>query len=96
MLRYCLILFYAVVQVTFGGCSSLPSTLSSSSPQITPLSPFQQIAGAYALTIEIDPSCAVPESLRTRTYDVLLEDRGWLSMPIRIGDPRFDHLGGEI
>jgi len=77
------------------GCAGSPSA-PSPSPSPT-ASPFTSIVGDYTLTIEIDESCgSIPLPLRTRAYDVVLEDKGWHFMPIRIADARFGYLGGEI
>jgi hypothetical protein len=76
------------------GCGDPPTAPSLPPP---PASPFANIAGDYTLTLEIDASCSsIPLPLRTRAYDVVLEDKGWHFMPIRMVDERFGHLGGEI
>jgi hypothetical protein len=64
------------------GCSGSPSAPSPvPAPIVSPLASF---AGSYTLTIEINESCGnVPHALRTRVYDVLLEEKGWHYMPIR-------------
>ena len=78
------------------GCAASPSA-PSPSPSPTP-SPFTSIVGDYTLTIEIDESCgSIPLPLRTRAYDVVLEDKGWHFMPIRMADERFGYLrGGDM
>jgi hypothetical protein len=74
-------------------CTTSPAIPSSSPPP----SPFANVAGDYRLTIEIDEKCAqIPQPLRVRTYDVVLEDKGWHFMPIRMADERFSQLGGDI
>ena len=86
---YCLLLSASV------GCAASPSAPSPSPSPIA--SPFASIVGDYTLTIEIDESCgSIPLPLRTRAYNVVLEDKGWHFMPIRMADARFGYLGGEI
>ena len=77
------------------GCTASPSAPSSSAPSTA--SPFTNIVGDYVLTIEIDASCrSIPEPLRKRTYNVVLEDKGWHFMPIRMAEEGYGYLGGEI
>jgi hypothetical protein len=95
MQRYFSRVSYWLLLSALVGCTESPSAPSSSPPP--PASPFTNILGDYTLTLDLDESCAsIPQPLRTRTYDVVLEDKGWHFMPIRMADGRFGDLGGEI
>src|SRR5205823_3325653 len=83
------------------GCTSSPAAPSPiSQPQ--PLSPFANIAGDYTLIITMDEKCTqIPEPLRVRTYDVVLDGNspgrfspGYIDVAI-VGN-RFGGLGGEL
>ena len=94
MRRYSSRVVYWMLLCASVGCAASPSAPSPTSPTA---SPFTSIVGDYTLTIEIDESCgSIPPALRTRAYDVVLEDKGWHFMPIRMADERFGYLGGEI
>jgi len=95
MQRYLSTVVYCLLSGGLVGCTASPS--APSPPPLSAASPFASIVGDYTLTIEIDESCrSIPQLLRTRSYDVVLEDKGWHFMPIRTADERFGHLGGEI
>ena len=95
MRRYSSSVVYWMLLSASAGCAASPS--APSPPPSPTASPFTSIVGDYTLTIEIDESCgSIPLPLRTRAYDVVLEDKGWHFMPIRMADERFGYLGGEI
>ncbi len=65
-------------------CSPSSPVAPSSSPASRP-SPFAAVAGRYVLTLEIDQSCrGIPPALRSRNYNVEVEDRGWHYAPVRV------------
>lgn len=78
------------------GCTTSPVSPSSLSPP-PPASPFANVVGNYALTIEIDEKCAeIPRPLRVREYDVVVEGNSSHYLPVRVVGDRFGDLGGEL
>ncbi len=78
--------------ITAIGVVLLPTLLACSrSPTAPPPAPskpsqFADVArGSYALTVDIDESCAgFPTALRQRRYDVVVEDPGWHFLLVRV------------
>jgi hypothetical protein len=64
-------------------CSRSPS---APAPAASQSSPFTDLAkGYYTLTVDLDDACTtLPASLRSRRYDVLIEDPGWHFLLVRI------------
>ncbi len=80
MRRYLSRVAHVLLLIASVACS--PSPPIGPSPPV-PDSPLKSLAGDYTLTIDIDASCEnIPQPLRTRAFDVVLEDRGWHFMPI--------------
>jgi hypothetical protein len=80
-------LFWVLLLAGLQGCDARPTAPSPSPPP--PASPFAKLAGDYTLTLELDACAAFPQSLRVRTYDAVLEDKGWPFLPIRIAGGGF-------
>jgi hypothetical protein len=87
-----------VLTVSALSCSTSPTAPSPTGPPAAQ-SPFRSIAGDYRLTIDIDDqACAprLPEGLNVRSYDVVLDDKGWHFLPIRIVDGGDTALRGDL
>jgi hypothetical protein len=73
ILRHLINTACALGMATLLGCTDSPVAPSSLPPP--PTSPFAKLVGDYALTIELDETCAVfPSALRVRTYDAKIVD----------------------
>jgi hypothetical protein len=63
-----------VMLLSLPGCGTSPTAPQRLNPsEFDPTALFAKLAGSYTLTFQADDGCPVPPSLRTVTYDVLLE-----------------------
>jgi len=79
-----------IILVTFLGlsaCGTPPTAPQRANPaEFDPTALFTTLAGAYTLTFEADESCSVPSSLKSVSYDVVLEQTPFRYLAVRAAD----------